>query len=399
MLVFLKRATFFAQCITLAALSSTYGHAQPLLVGYFPQWGLYQNPQYTVKDLASHANMLDQVNYAQGFVKNGRCTIADPNADTNFTFSAAQSVDGVSDDPAQPLRGNLNQLIKLKKHNPQIKMVISLEGGARDFAADAQPEARVAFVQSCVDLWIKGNAAPGIALGNLFDGIDIDWESPHTEDAINYVELLKEFRRQMNAVRPHTLLTAAVGPSTDRMGGANIATVASLVDEVGLMTYDFSGPWAAHTGFASALSGGPGTVNDSVQQYLAAGVPAAKLLAGVPFYGYGWRLVPTDHDGLNQEGDAIHGEHPYREIEPKIATSTIHRDQRSQSPWLFNGDEFWTYEDAVSVAAKADYVVNHGLGGIMIWELGEDTDDATLLNAAYEGMRTHEAQHGSEGAQ
>src|SRR5581483_10334242 len=55
----------------------------PLLVGYFPQWGLYQDHPYRVKDLVLNggARMLDQINYAQGFVTNRRCSVADPNAD------------------------------------------------------------------------------------------------------------------------------------------------------------------------------------------------------------------------------------------------------------------------------------------------------------------------------
>ncbi|WP_176441798.1 glycoside hydrolase family 18 protein [Granulicella rosea] len=361
---------------------------QPLLTGYFPQWGLYNTPQYTVKNLADRASLLDQVNYAQGFVTNGRCSVADANADTNYTFPAAQSVDGIADTPTQPLRGSLNQMIKLKRRYPRLKLVISLEGRAADFAADAQPEARAAFVQSCVDLWIKGAVAPGVSLGSLFDGIDIDWEFPHEEDAANYIELLREFRRQMDAARPGLLLNVAVGPSPRMMGGADMGAVAGLVDQMGMMTYDFTGPWVKRTGFVSALSGdvGSGTVSRSVAGYLRAGVPPQKLLVGVPFYGYGWRLVPEDNNGLFQEGEPIRGDRSYREIEAKIADSTVYRDPESQAPWLFDGDVFWTYDDATSVAAKARYAVANGMGGLMIWELGEDNEAGALLHAGYEGL-------------
>lgn len=377
------------------SLSFLAGSAQsqaprPLLTGYFPQWGLYASPQYTVKNVADKAGKLDQINYAQGFVTGGHCSVADPNADTNYTFSAAQSVDGIADTPTQPLRGSFNQMIKLKRRYPHLKLILSLEGKAADFSADAQPGTRAAFVQSCVDLWIRGNVAPGVSIGTLFDGIDIDWEFPHTEDATNYIELLKEFRRQMNAARPGTLLNIAVGPSPRMMGGADVSIVAGLVDQIGLMTYDFTGPWVQHTGFVSALSGdvGSGTVTRTVGAYRAAGVPAEKLLVGVPFYGYGWRLVPEDNNGLFQEGEPIHGDRPYREIETKIATSKVYRDTNSQAPWLFDGDVFWTYEDPISVTAKAHYALDQGIGGLMIWELGEDNEAGALLDAAYQGLHT-----------
>jgi chitinase len=157
---------------------------------------------------------------------------------------------------------------------------------------------------------------------------------------------------------------------------------------MGLMTYDFTGPWMKRTGFVSALSGSVGgTVQRTVEAYLAAGVPKEKLLVGVPFYGYGWRQVTEDNNGLFQEGEPIRGDRPYREIERLVADSTVYRDADSQAPWLFDGDVFWTYEDPVSVKAKARYVVGAELGGLMIWELGEDAVDGTLLRAAHDGLR------------
>ena len=79
---------------------------KPLLVGYFPQWGIYNDPPYYVKDLitSGSAPLLDQLNYAQGFIVNARCAVADPNADLNLTYTAVNSVDGSADNPASPLR-------------------------------------------------------------------------------------------------------------------------------------------------------------------------------------------------------------------------------------------------------------------------------------------------------
>ncbi len=375
--------------MVLAAVGQVHGQQRKqLLTGYFPQWGLYGEPQYLVKNLADKAGMLDQINYAQGFVTGGRCSVADANADVNYAYSAAQSVDGVGDAAGQAVKGGFNQLMKLKRRYPRLKVVLSLEGRAGDFAANAQPEVRAGFVASCVDLWVKGEIAPGVSVGRLFDGIDIDWEYPHGEDAANYLNLLREFRKQMDGVRPGMLLNVAVAPNPRMMGGANVAEVAGLVDEMGLMTYDFAGPWVDHTGFVSALKGdvGTGTVARSVEAYRAAGVPAGKLLVGVPFYGYGWRMVPEENNGLFQEGEPMRGDRSYREIETKIARSKVYRDEASQAPWLFDGDAFWTYDDALSVKTKARYAVDEGLGGVMIWELGEDNDAATLLGAAYEGL-------------
>jgi chitinase len=163
-----------------------------------------------------------------------------------------------------------------------------------------------------------------------------------------------------------------------------MAEIGRLVDRIGLMTYDLSGPWSEKTGFVAPLTAVPGyeggTVAHSVEAYLAAGVPAEKLLMGVPFYGYGWHQVPEDDNGLAQEGSPIHGDRPYSYITSLIPNSTVYRDHDSQTPWLFDGDIFWTYDDPLSISRKARYALDH--------QLGEDNDTSDLLHAAYESLRT-----------
>ncbi len=442
----LRKLTFSLLCLSFLvlalprALPAESPVAKSLLVGYFGQWGLYSDPRYTLKDLATNnkAGMLDQLNYAQGFVTGGHCSVADRNADLDHTFNASESVDGKPDDPASPFRGHLHQLAELKLAYPHLKALISLEGRAADFSFDARPENRQAFVASCVDLFVKGNLAANVSEPGLFDGIDVDWEYPHGPDADNFVAMLTEFRRQMDMVRPGLKLSIAVGPSPRMYDGTDFTAVSAQVDEVGLMTYDMAGPWMQTTGFIAPLyrvqppadpagataapaptpapTGGnptasttpaaeaavpPGTlpgstpaprpppaggVAGSVQAFLAAGVPAPKLLIGLPFYGYGWTQVPEVAQGVFQEGTPIHGDRPYSYIETLFPRSKVYRDPVSQTPWLFDGDAFWTFDDPVSVQAKAAYAVEHNLGGVMIWELSGDTTQATLLKAAQRGL-------------
>jgi len=366
---------------------------RPLLVGYFPQWGIYNDPQYLVKNLiaAGARPLVDQINYAQGFVKDGHCSVADPNADLNFTFTSAQSVNGLADKPTQRFRGNLHQLQLLKRRFPKLRILISLEGRASDFAADAQSENREAFVRSCVDIFLRGKFAPGIHAPGIFDGIDVDWEYPHTEDAVNFEALLREFRRQMDSVRHGLTLSIAAGHSPMMYENTDWETIGRLVDQVGLMMYDFIGPWSETTGFVAPLSVSRGhrggSIDRSVTAYLDAGIPGKKILMGVPFYGYGWRQVSDDDNGLFQEGQSIRGDRPYSYIASLISSSTVYRDPDSAAPWLFDGDSFWTYEDPVSIRRKAAYTLERGLGGLMVWELSGDDSSAALLRAAWHALR------------
>lgn len=461
-----ERIAFAALLLTLS-LSISYARTHPLssrgsgrspaphrlVVGYFGQWSVYDH--FLVRNLVTGgaAAQLDQINYAQGFVAGGRCTVADPNADLNMVVSAQDSVDGQPDSPSTPFHGNLHQLAELKRLHPYLKVLISLEGRAPDFAADAQPAARQAFVASCIDIFLRGHlsASPNVASGTpdqpgLFDGIDVDWEYPGAENAANFVALLSDLRQAMNAVRPGLRLTIAVGPSPRMYPGVDMAAVGQIVDQVGIMNYDYSGPWSHTTGFLAPLYADEargGSVERSILSYKEAGVPASKLLMGLPFYGYGWKSVTATDNGLFQPGEGIRGDRPYSYFQglmaapsvaqpadsskvnpaatpptlkpvatpsaepasiaarlplaaapaaaaPSLVSSTppylLFRDPRSGAPWLFDGSTFWTYEDPTSIRYKAAFAVEQGIGGVMAWELSEDSPDASLLKAARTGV-------------
>jgi chitinase len=175
--------------------------------------------------------------------------------------------------------------------------------------------------------------------------------------------------------------------------GTDFATIARLVDQIGVMNYDYHGPWSGTTGFLAPLFSDPGhpgrsgNIATSMAAYESAGVPREKLLMGVPFYGYGWTGVNgTDH-GLFQPGHGVDGDRPYRYIRTLATSGSLHRDPRSQAPWLYDGTSFWTYDDPVSVRYKVSYAAQQHLGGIMIWELSEDTAEGDLLRAAHRSLR------------
>ena len=376
----------FTHC---TAQSSGNDVSHPLLVGYFGQGGLYFAQPYYVKALVVNkaADRLDQINYSQGSVRAGRCSLADPDADLGIRFTRQNSVDGNADKRTSRFRGHFHQFEELKHRYPSLKLLISLEGDAQDFARDARPENRVAFVASCVDIFLRGQFAPGISKPGLFDGIDIDWESPEEKDAGNFLALLQEFRRQMNSMRRGLLLSIAVDESPLTFAGTDFAAIAPLVDQVGVMSYDYVGPWSPTTGFLAPLfSDDPQdshTIEKSIASYKTAGVPSEKLLMGLPFYGYSWTDVEIFNDGLFQRGCAVAQDRSYRDIRSFATNFTAHRDELSQAPWIFSDRTFFTYEDPVSVRFKVSYAVFQHLGGVMMWELSGDTADAELLRTAY----------------
>ncbi len=353
----------------------------------------YDQPYYVKELVTNHgAELLDQINFAQASVAGGHCSVADAKADLNTAYTGENSVNGRPDKADSPFRGYFHQLKELKRRYPHLKILISLEGRASDFALGAQPQNRQAFVASCVDTFLRGRFAPGVREPGIFDGFDIDWESPEEDDADNFRALVEEFRRQMNAVRPGLRLSIAVGNSPRMLPGTDFAALAPLVDQIGIMNYDYTGPWSSSTGFIAPLYSDPNdprhsnSIEHSIASYEAAGVPAKKLLMGLPFYGYSWTAVDKVNNGLFQRGLGVRGDRPYRYIRALNSPFSSYRDQRSQAPWLFDGQTFWTYEDPTSIRFKVSYAVSQHIAGVMIWELSDDTADAELLNTAYRAL-------------
>ncbi|HEY8376662.1 MAG TPA: glycosyl hydrolase family 18 protein, partial [Nannocystis sp.] len=97
--------------------TTTGGPAGPArIVGYFISWGVYDR-DYHVAEIP--AQRLTHVNYAfANLADDGTCILGDPYADVERLY------DG--DDPNQPLKGNFNQLLKLKQQHPHLRTLISV---------------------------------------------------------------------------------------------------------------------------------------------------------------------------------------------------------------------------------------------------------------------------------
>ncbi len=134
----------------------------------------------------------------------------------------------------------------------------------------------------------------------------------------------------------------------------------------------------------------------AVHAYLAAGVPAGKVLIGVPFYGRGWKGVKDANHGLYQAdgGAAADSKAPkgtwqdgailYGPLEKYYLNSySRYWQDETKEPWLYSPTAgiMITYEDPQSLGAKADYVVANQLGGIMVWHVSADDEQHSLLNA------------------
>src|SRR5439155_7232000 len=133
---------------------------------FFANWDRYARGYFVNQIPATKLNVID---YAFAMpTADGTCGLSDPWSDYQApTWSGDNSVDGVADDPSNPNQhvfGNFNQLMKLKAQHPSLKVVMSIGGWtlSKYFSDVAATDAsRQAFVQSCIDLLIKGNLPTG----------------------------------------------------------------------------------------------------------------------------------------------------------------------------------------------------------------------------------------------
>ena len=234
-----------------------------------------------------------------------------------------------------------------------------------------------------------------------YDGIDIDWEPLPSVDFNQYTNLVIALRSALNQFSPVKLLTVAAAASPPYPDFSNdefvmYAGIQNQLDQINLMTYDLSGPYAGWvTWFNSPIYDGGATfpkstrrlpsIDAPVNSFLSNGVSAAKLGVGTPFYGVVWRggagtstggvTIPQQSWTTAPTVTAV----PFSTIISNYYQSNwYHWDTAAQSAYLevsnviSTNDEFISYDDEHSTEAKVSYARNHALGGLMIWELSQD---------------------------
>jgi len=376
----------------------------PLVIGYYPGWGIYGRG-FEIADLPGEK--LTHVNYAFANVVGGQCVLGDPWADVERHLPGDPWSGPGSD---APYFGNFRQLDLLQEQHPGLQTLISVGGWtwSGNFSdAALTPASRALFATSCADFMETYG----------FDGIDIDWEYPgggglvsnttRPEDPENFTLLLQALRSELNArgvaTGRHYLLTIAAPAGADKIAKLEVEQIHPLLDFINVMTYDMNGAWSPVSNFNAPLYASPGdptstpgiNADAAIQNYLGRGVPAEKLVMGIPFYGRAVQGVADVNGGLFQSFTSVPfgtwddgasgatGMFDYADIATNYLDQPgidAYRDTDAGVPWLHEPASglFLSYDDPASLALKKQYVLDNGLGGVMIWEMSSDLDDQLL---------------------
>ncbi|EFL02662.1 chitinase C [Streptomyces sp. SPB78] len=366
-------------------------------LGYFTEWGVYDR-NYHVKNLetSGSAGKITHINYSFGNVTGGKCVMGDSYAATDKAYTADQSVDGVADTWDQPLRGNFNQLRKLKAKHPGLKVLWSFGGWTWSGGFTDAAKNPTAFAQSCKQLVEDPRWA------DVFDGIDIDWEYPNACGLSCDTSGPAALKNLASALRTtfgkDYLVTAAItadGSAGGKIDAADYAGASQSFDWYNVMTYDFFGAWAAQgpTAPHSPLTSYNGIPTagfnsaDAIAKLKAQGVPAAKLLLGIGFYGRGWTGVTQDAPGGTATGPAPgkyeQGIEDYKVLKTSCpATGTI-----AGTAYAHCGTQWWSYDTPATIKSKMAWAKSQNLGGAFFWEFSGDTSNGELVSAINDGLK------------
>ena len=341
-------------------------------------------------------------------------------------------------------RGHFAQYAAMHAKWPDVRILLSIGGWTRcGFFSEmaAAPEGRASFIESCLAVlrryvWL--------------DGLDIDWEYPAcarqadaddpdgdegcavfaSEDADreNFTALLRELRAAMDAAfgKNEKRLTACASGAVDgALARQNWAAAAPYLDFINIMSYDLAGVWDGVSGHAS----GAAKTAEAAAYLMQAGVPAEKICIGSPLYGTVMRLKDVPDGPESVFGAPVEPVRPVRtpvnetmlcrfaaeavsgytlcERDGRIVMDSrfdrggggwhTEYDAQNGAAWMYNDAEgskyarwFISYEDLLSLQEKLDMIHKNGLGGMIVWEADQDTENNAFLAQMDRGLRAND---------
>ncbi|MGK0252664.1 MAG: chitinase [Mariniflexile sp.] len=318
---------------------------------------------------------------------------------THINYAFANIKDGKVTEGNETDGETFMKLNKLKQTNKELKILISVGGWSwsKNFSdAVLTEKSRQIFANSAINFMLR----------HKIDGIDLDWEYPgqlgdnnhfRPDDKEHFTNILKLLRKKLDSVsttNKHYLLTIATGANQNYLDYTNMKEAHQYLDFVNIMTYDYVTGGSKRTGHHANLfmsefdNDKQRNSAKAVQEHIEAGIPAHKIVLGVPFYGRYWKGAQPENNGLYQNAVGETGGFSYSTIADSLSNNAFvsYWDESAKAPYIWREKDsmFITYENMKSMQYKVDFVKNENLGGIMFWQF--NGDNGSLLNTISDNL-------------
>ena len=304
--------------------------------------------------------------------------------------------------------GNFEQLRRFKELNPDVNLGFALGGWtlSDEFSTAYSTKAgRDRFTDDVVGIFRQYD---------FFNTVDFDWEYPggggkagnavSNQDGANFARVLKQLRGKLDALSNETgeayEVSIATAGGYEKLENLNLQGIDDYVDFYNVMTYDFHGGWENRTGHQAAMTGDANNydVTSAVEFFEKAGVELGKVVMGAPAYTRAWGDVSEGGTfgyqqpgrGPSATGSFEAGVYDYKDIVDDVVTGRrdLYWDDDNKAAFVYDGDEWSSMETTATIAGKAAYVQEKGLGGMMFWALSNDAEgDLSLVQAADDLLR------------
>lgn len=277
---------------------------------------------------------------------------------------APTSAGGVVNTSGDDLTATLPTIVTTA-HAAGVKVLFTLGGSAAapdtTWRSAVSSTNRAAFV---------ANIASFISTYNL-DGVDVDWEPFATStDAADFALFIADLRTALGST-PVITVFLAIAPSWRRTLANDIQ---SHVDRFGMSTYDlsFATTVTVHDSPLYTSGGQPAgkSTHEAVEAFTAAGVAIGKLNIAAPFYAYKW----PGETGLHQPATTnAFTAHTYRSLAGASSTTEPTGalwDATARAAYI-TGDPFTSFSSVQAIEEKVAYINSTGVGGIILWEIGQ----------------------------
>lgn len=328
---------------------------------------------------------------------------------THLVYSAL-AVDPATHAPAVPADPDQARLLaafswQLKARNPALRTLLSVGAAAWSSASAPAPQTDPALAAAAADSSSRASfasAAVALAAAHGFDGLDLAWRLPASAAEMAALGFLLA---DLRAAAPRGfLLTAAVYFSDHVFAGVDYPAeaMARCLDWAHVVAFGL-GPPPVNANAVNATTAFDAPLYDRASHFSAsygvvswadAGLPAAKLVMGLPLYGRSWVLRNRAHDGVGapvvaagprqRGGSNATGVMSYAEVQRlaaaggRKAVTVTSYDNASVASYLSVGGVWVAFDGAAVVDEKVAFAARRGLLGYFLWPVNYDDANFTV---------------------